>query len=225
MPAYGVTVEAVFKEIQTEEEIIPTPSSSSGSEGSYLSFPRTTSNGGLVDFGSSKLVKELVLPEGSSGSVVLKVDTIEKWPKAVDTEYNFDISVEKPVDGISYIHFEIPLSTLESLELTPADICAYHFVDGEWVKLTTTYEVKDGTVCYESETDSFSPFKIVIEKGSSVPKAEENIPTVPPTEEPEDNPQEILPPIQPAEPTEPESPSPILAVFAGLGAAAVLRRK
>ena len=225
MPAYGVTVEAVFKEIQTEEEIIPTPSSSSGSEGSYLSFPRTTSNGGLVDFGSSKVVKAVLLPEGSSGSVVLKVDTIEKWPKAVDTEYNFDISVEKPVDGISYIPFEIPLSTLESLELTPADICAYHFVDGEWVKLTTTYEVKDGTVCYESETDSFSPFKLVIEKGSAVPKAEENIPTVPPTEEPEDNPQEILPPIPPAEPTEPESPSPILAVFAGLGAAAVLRRK
>ena len=224
MPAFDVTVEAVFKEIQTEE-IIQTPSSSSGSEGNYLSYPRTTVNGGIVDFGSSKVVKALILPEGSSGSVVLKVDTIEKWPKALETEYTFDISVAKLGEGLSYIHFEIPLSTLESLELTPADICAYHFVDGEWVKLTTTYEVKDGTVCYESETDSFSPFKLVIEKGSAVPKAEENIPTVPPTEEPEDNPHEILPPIPPVEPTEPESPSPILAVFAGLGAAAVLRRK
>ena len=218
MPASDVTVEAVF-------EIIPSSGSGSGGDSGALSFPRTTVNGGLVDFGSSKVVKALMLPEGSSGSVVLKVDTIEKWPKELETEYTFDISVEKLGEGMAYIHFEISESTLENLELTPADICAYHFADGEWVKLKTTYEVKDGTVYYEAETDSFSPFKLVIEKGSAVPKEEENIPTVPPTEEPEDNPQEILPPIPPVEPTEPESPSPILAVFAGLGAAAVLRRK
>lgn len=200
-------------------------SSTGGGEGGHLSFPRTTTNGGVVDFGSSKVIKEVILPEGSSGSVILKVDTIEKWPKELETEYTFDISVEKLGEGMSYILFEIPLSTLESLELTPADICAYHFVDGEWVKLKTTYEVKDGTVYYEAETDSFSPFKLVIEKGSAIQKEEENIPTVPPTEEPEDKPQEELPSIPPVEPTEPESPSPILAVFAGLGAAVMFRRK
>jgi len=199
--------------------------SSGGGEGGYESHPRITTNGGSVDFGKSKVIKEVILPEGSSGSVILKVDSIEYWPEELDTEYTFDISVAKLGEGLSYILFEIPLSTLENLELTPADICAYHFVDAEWVKLKTTYEVKDGTVCYEAETDSFSPFKLVIEKGSAIQKEEENIPTVPPTEEPEDNPQEILPPIPPVEPTEPESPSPILAVFAGLGAAAVLRRK
>ena len=218
------TLHAQWEEIPSEE---PTyTSSGGGGEGNYLSYPRTTTNGGLVDFGSSKVVKALMLPEGSSDSVVLKVDTIEKWPKELETEYTFDISVEKLGEGMAYIHFEIPESTLESLGITPADICAYHLVDDVWVKLITTYEVKDGTVFYEAETDSFSPFKLVIEEGAAEPKAEETEPVIPPTEEPEDKPQEELPPIEPpVQPTEPESPSPILAVLAGLGAAAVLRRK
>ena len=221
------TLTALWEENPVEEPAItPSTSSGSGSEGSYLSYPRTTVNGGLVDFGSSKAVKAVLLPEGSSGSVVLKVDTIEKWPKELETEYTFDISVEKLGEGMAYIHFEISESTLESLGITPADICAYHLVDDVWVKLITTYEVKDGTVFYESETDSFSPFKLVIEEGAAEPKAEETEPVIPPTEEPEDKPQEELPPIDPpVQPTEPESPSPILAVLAGLGAAAVLRRK
>ena len=227
MPAGDVTVEAVFKENSAEGDAAP--STSSGySSGNYLSFPRTTTNGGLVDFGSSKVVKALMLPEGSSGSVLLKVDTVEKWPKALDTEYTFDISVEKLGDGMAYIHFEIPVSALESLELTPADICAYHFEGEVWTKLPTTYEVKDGTVCYEAATDSFSPFKLVIEEGAAVPKAEENVPVIPPTETPDvpDEP-EILPPIdEPTKPAdEPETPAPILAVLAGLGAAVIVRRK
>ena len=229
MPASDITVGAVFKENSVEEPTItPSTSSGSGSEGSYLSFPRIITNGGLVDFGSSKVVKALMLPEGSSGSVLLKVDTVEKWPKALDTEYTFDISVEKLGDGMAYIHFEIPVSALESLELTPADIGTYHLVDDVWVKLATTYEVKDGTVCYEAETDSFSPFKLVIEEGAATQKEEENVPTVPPTEEPDvpDEP-EILPPIdEPTKPAdEPETPAPILAVLAGLGAAFIVRRK
>ena len=224
MPASDVHIKAVFEEIPKDNEVF---SSNGGSGiGGYDSHPRTTVNGGLVDFGSSKVVKAVLLPEGSSGSVVLKVDTIEKWPKELETEYTFDISVEKLGEGMAYIHFEIPESTLESLGITPADICAYHLVDDVWVKLITTYEVKDGTVFYEAETDSFSPFKLVIEEGAAEPKAEETEPVIPPTEEPEDKPQEELPPIEPpVQPTEPESPSPILAVLAGLGAAAVLRRK
>lgn len=220
------TLTAVFKKNSAEGDAAPSTSGGSGSEGNYLSYPRTTVNGGLVDFGSSKAVKAVLLPEGSSGSVLLKVDTIEKWPKELETEYTFDISVEKLGEGMAYIHFEIPESSLESLGITPADICAYHLVDDVWVKLITTYEVKDGTVFYEAETDSFSPFKLVIEEGAAEPKAEETEPVIPPTEEPEDKPQEELPPIEPpVQPKEPESPSPILAVLAGLGAAAVLRRK
>ena len=222
MPACDVTIEAVF-------EIIPSSSGSgSGGDGGALSFPRTTTNGGLVDFGSSKVVKALMLPEGSSGSVLLKVDTVEKWPKALETEYTFDISVEKLGDGMAYILFEIPVSTLDRLGITPADIGVYHLVDEVWVKLAVTYEVKDGMVCYEAATDSFSPFKLVIEEGAATQKEEENVPTVPPTEEPDvpDEP-EILPPIdEPTKPAdEPETPAPILAVLAGLGAAFIVRRK
>ena len=227
MPASDVTVKAVFKENSAEGDAAP-PSSGGGGDGGALSFPRTTENGGLVDFGSSKVVKAVLLPEGSSGSVLLKVDTVEKWPKALETEYTFDISVEKLGDGMAYIHFEIPVSTLESLELTPADIGTYHLVDDVWVKLATTYEVKDGTVCYEAATDSFSPFKLVIEEGAAVPKEEETVPIIPPTETPDvpDEP-EILPPIdEPTKPADvPETPAPILAVLAGLGAAVIVRRK
>ena len=221
------TLYAIWEENSAEGDVAP-PSSGGGGDGGHLSFPRTTENGGLVDFGSSKVVKALMLPEGSSGSVLLKVDTVEKWPKALETEYTFDISVEKLGEGMAYIHFEIPVSVLESLELTPADICAYHFEGEVWTKLPTTYEVKDGTVCYEAETDSFSPFKLVIEEGAATQKEEENVPTVPPTEEPDvpDEP-EILPPIdEPTKPAdEPETPAPILAVLAGLGAAFIVRRK
>ena len=215
-------------DIPEEEEIITPPSSGGGGDGGALSFPRFTENGGLVDFGSSKVIKALMLPEGSSGSVLLKVDTIEKWPKAVETEYPFDISVEKLGDGMAYILFEIPVSTLDRLGITPADIGVYHLVDEVWVKLAVTYEVKDGMVCYEAETDSFSPFKLVIEEGAAVPKEEETVPVIPPTETPDvpDEP-EILPPIdEPTKPAdEPETPAPILAVIAGLGAAFIVRRK
>lgn len=221
------TLYAIWEENSAEGDVAPPTSGGGGGDGGHLSFPRFTENGGLVDFGSSKVVKALMLPEGSRGSVLLKVDTVEKWPKAVETEYPFDISVEKLGDGMAYIHFEIPVSALESLELTPADICAYHF-DGEvWTKLPTTYEVKDGTVCYEAETDSFSPFKLVIEEGAATQKEEENVPVIPPTETPDvpDEP-EILPPIdEPTKPVEPETPAPILAVLAGLGAAVIVRRK
>ena len=220
------TLYAIWEVNSAEGDVAPPTSGGGGGDGGHLSFPRTTENGGLVDFGSSKVVKAVLLPEGSRGSVLLKVDTVEKWPKELETEYTFDISVEKLGEGMAYIHFEISESTLESLGITPADICAYHLVDDVWVKLITTYEVKDGTVFYEAETDSFSPFKLVIEEGAAEPKAEETEPVIPPTEEPENKPEDIAPPLDPpVQPTEPESPSPILAVLAGLGAAAVLRRK
>ena len=227
MPAENLEITAIWKEIPEEEEIITPPSSGGGGDGGALSFPRFTENGGLVDFGSSKVIKALMLPEGSSGSVLLKVDTIEKWPKAVETEYPFDISVEKLGDGMAYILFEIPVSTLDRLGITPADIGVYHLVDEVWVKLAVTYEVKEETVFYEAATDSFSPFKLVIEEGAAVPKEEETVPVIPPTETPDvpDEP-EILPPIdEPTKPTEPETPAPILAVLAGLGAAVIVRRK
>ena len=215
------TFYAQWEEIP-QESITP---SGGGGEGGYLSFPRTTTDGGYIDFGKSKVVKAVTLPEGSSGSVVLKVDSIDHWPEELETEYTFDISVEKLGEGMSYIHFEIPENTFTELGLTAADVGVYHQRGDVWTELKTTYEVKDGIVCYESETDSFSPFKLVIEEGAAKQKEETVTPSEPVEPVIPDEPQEELDPIKPIEPTEPESPTPLLAVLAGLGAAVVLRRK
>ena len=216
-----LTINALWEEIPRES----ITSSGGGGEGGYLSFPRTTTDGGYIDFGKSKVIKAVTLLEGSSGSVVLKVDSIDHWPEELETEYPFDISVEKLGDGMSYIHFEIPESTLTNLGLNAADICAYHQSEDLWTKLKTTYVVKDGIVYYEAETDSFSPFKLVIEEGAATLKEEIVTPTEPVEPVIPDEPHEELDPIKPIEPAEPESPMSLLAVLTGLGAAVVLRRK
>ena len=226
MPDSDVSVNAVFERNQEDNpesdpeidpEITPTPGNNSGGgngDGGYESHPRTTANGGFVDFGKSRVIKAVILPEGSSGSVVLKVDPIGYWPKKLDTEYTFDISVEKLGDGMSYILFEIPESTLTRLGLTASYIGASHLVDGDWILLKTTYEEINGVLLYTTETETMGEFKLIIEEGASSPKPEE---VLPPIDEPTDEPVD--------EPETPKTPAPILAVIAGLGAAVLLRRK
>ncbi|MBO5431718.1 hypothetical protein J5991_06725 [Methanocorpusculum sp.] len=234
-------VEGTGVSITVDNEVVVTPlppqpstSSSSGTPtpGAYYNYPRTVTDGGLVEFGTSKVVKSVTLPAGSSGKVNLHIDSTAYWPLALDSEFTFDISVDNLGEGTSYISFKIDESKLTALELTAADVGVYHEVNGEWVKLVVTYTIEDGDVIYTAETDSFSPFKLVIEEGAAVQKEEEvtpSEPVTPPVETPDvpEEPQEILPPIDtPETPSdEPESPAPILAVLAGLGAAVVLRRK
>ena len=236
----------IYTELNTDGTINknPTPpsqpatSTSSGTPtpGAYFNYPRTITDGGLVEFGTSKVVKSVTLPAGSSGKVNLHIDSTAYWPLVLDSEFTFDISVEKLGEGTSYISFKIDESKLTALELTAADVGVYHEVNGEWVKLVVTYTIEDGTVLYTAETDSFSPFKLVIEEGAAVQKEEEvnpSEPVTPPVDTPEtpvtpDEP-EVLPPVDepetPEQPEEPASPAPLLAVLAGLGAAVVLRRK
>ena len=211
-----------------------TPSSSSGGHsepGAYYNYPRTVSDGGLVEFGTSKVVKSVTLPAGSNGAVVLHIDSTAYWPLATDSEFTFDISVENLGVGTSYISFKIDESKLSALDITAADVGVYHNVNGEWVKLTVTYKIEEGDVIYTAETDSFSPFKLVVEAGAAKPAETQDEPVTPPTEEPSDEPQdvpgEILPEIPGVqdEPEEPSSPAPLLGVLAALGAAVVLRRK
>ena len=206
--------------------------SSSGSSvdtgsGKYISYPRTTSNGGTVDFGTSPVITEVILPEESSGKVVLTVDSVEDWPSEEKTSYGFDISVDTLGEGIAYIITEIKLSDLERLEVQPEDIGMYHFINEEWVPLKITYEVKDDIVLYTAETDSFSPFEIrFVENGASA-KAEEVIPEMP-NDEPVEEPTytEKVPDL-PDTPTEvPSTPAPILGVIVGIfSTVAILRRK
>jgi len=212
-----------------------TPVSSSGGHaepGAYFNYPRTVTDGGLVEFGTSKVVKSVTLPAGSSGKVNLHIDSTAYWPLSLDSEFTFDISVDNLGEGTSYISFKIAESKLTALELTAADVGVYHNVNGEWVKLVVTYTIEDGDVIYTAETDSFSPFKLVIEEGAAVQK-EEVTPSEPVVDEPvipdvpQDVPGEVLPDIPDIqdEPETPASPAPLFAVLAALGAAVVLRRK
>ena len=195
--------------------------------GNYYSYPRTTENGGDVSFGTSRVVSGVTLPEGSSGAVVLNIDDISDWPDDTETPFTFDISVENIGEGAAYINFRISEEKLTTLEVTPADIAVYHEYGVDWVKLTTTFEIKDSIVYYTAETFSFSPFKLVVEEsGASQVSTEEPVdseiiePVIP------DIPQEILPPIEPpVKDEEPETPMPILAVLAGLGVVVLIRRK
>ena len=227
--------------IQTTPTVIPLPvqpvtpsSSSSGTPtpGAYYNYPRTVTDGGLVEFGTSKVVKSVTLPAGSNGKVNLHIDSTAYWPLSLDSEFTFDISVDNLGEGTSYISFKITESKLTALELTAADVGVYHNVNGEWVKLVVTYTIEDGDVIYTAETDSFSPFKLVIEEGAAVQK-EEVTPSEPVVDEPvipdvpQDVPGEVLPEIPDIqdEPETPASPAPVLGLLAALGAAVVLRRK
>ncbi|MBO5003518.1 PGF-pre-PGF domain-containing protein, partial [Methanocorpusculaceae archaeon] len=211
-----------------------TSSSSSGTPtpGAYYNYPRTVSDGGVVEFRTSKVVKSVTLPAGSSGKVNLHIDSTAYWPLSLDSEFTFDISVDNLGEGTSYISFKIAESKLTALELTAADVGVYHNVNGEWVKLVVTYTIEDGDVIYTAETDSFSPFKLVIEEGAAVQK-EEVTPSEPVVDEPvipdvpQDVPGEVLPEIPDIqdEPETPASPAPVLGLLAALGAAVVLRRK
>ena len=205
-------------------------SSSSGSagDGRYYSFPRTTENGGSVTFGKSPVVTEIILPQGSKGSVVLAVESVEDWPGIEQTPYAFEITAPEKADGISEILFRVELSELERLEAQPEGIGIFVKKGDEWMPLLSVFELGEKYVYYTVETDTLGEFEIRFEEGGAVSgETEEPVePETPADPVIPDEPQEILPPIEPpVKDEEPKSPMPILAVLAGLSAAAALRRK
>lgn len=205
-------------------------SSSSGSagDGRYFSFPRTTDNGGSVTFGKSPVVTEIILPQGSKGSVVLAVESVEDWPGIEQTPYAFEITAPEKADGISEILFRVELSELERLEAQPEGIGIFVKKGDEWMPLLSVFELGEKYVYYTVETDTLGEFEIRFEEGGAVSgETEEPVePETPADPVIPDEPQEVLPPIEPpVKDEEPKSPMPILAVLAGLSAAAALRRK
>ena len=205
-------------------------SSSSGSagDGRYFSFPRTTDNGGSVTFGKSPVVTEIILPQGSKGSVVLAVESVEDWPGIEQTPYTFEITAPEKADGISEILFRVELSELERLEAQPEGIGIFVKKGDEWMPLLSVFELGEKYVYYTVETDTLGEFEIRFEEGGAVSgETEEPVePETPADPVIPDEPQEVLPPIEPpVKDEEPKSPMPILAVLAGLSAAAALRRK
>ena len=196
-------------------------SGSGSSDGRYFEYPRTVKDGGSVSFGKSPVVVEVILPKGSTGEVVLTVESVEDWPAKEKTPYAFDISAPGKAEGIAQIIFKIKLADLERLEVMPKDVGIFHKVGDEWVQLKTVYEIKDTHVYYTADTDSFSPFEIRFVEDGAVPKdsAEPVVPDTPVTPETPDEPD------TPVEPETPETPAPLLGVLAGLGAALIIRRK
>ena len=196
-------------------------SGSGSSDGRYFEYPRTVKDGGSVSFGKSPVVVEVILPKGSTGDVVLTVESVEDWPAKEKTPYAFDISAPGKAEGIAQIIFKIKLADLERLEVMPKDVGIFHKVGDEWVQLKTVYEIKDTYVYYTADTDSFSPFEIRFVEDGAVPKdsAEPVVPDTPVTPETPDEPD------TPVEPETPETPAPLLGVLAGLGAALIIRRK
>ena len=203
-------------------------SSGSAGDGRYYSFPRTTDNGGSVTFGKSPVVTEIILPQGSKGSVVLAVESVEDWPGIEQTPYAFEITAPEKADGISEILFRVELSELERLEAQPEGIEIFVKKGDEWMPLLSVFELGEKYVYYTVETDTLGEFEIRFEEGGAVSgETEEPVePETPADPVIPDEPQEVLPPIEPpVKDEEPKSPMPILAVLAGLSAAAALRRK
>ena len=201
-------------------------SSKNTGSGNYAEYPRTVTNGGYVDFGTSPVVKGVTLPEGVSGKVVLIAKSETPAPEGKEAYGVFEINVDSyPIGEKAVISFTIPLSDLQKKGFTEKDICHYHF-DGEvWTKLPTTYTVEGDKVFYEAETTAFSPFAIVYEKDGATSAAVSETPVEP--EKPSDEPVSIVPEVpSSSEPQETESPAPVLGMTLGaLGAAVLMRRK
>ena len=221
-----------------EEEVVNTQIITGGSgkdtgSGNYQYYPRDIPTNGIVDFGTSKVVKGMELPAGSSGKVTLNTKPTFAMPEngfyafEIDAPgYNLDAKIN---GGLS---FQIPVADLEAEGFTANDIVLFHGTvaeDGKitWEALPTNLvKVENGIAYYKAAINGCSPFYIGFVEDGSIVNTEVVDPVTPPTEEP-DVPGTDLPDIPGVqdEPEEPSSPAPILAVLAALGAAVVLRRK
>ena len=221
--------------------LVEEPQKSSGSavdtgSGNYQYYPRSVPADGIVDFGTSKVVTGMELPAGSDGTVTLNIKPTFAMPEngfyafEIDAPgYNLDAKIN---GGLS---FQIPVADLEAAGWTAEDIVLFHGTVGEdgkitWEALPTNLvKNENGVACYKAAINSCSPFYIGFVKDGSVVNTEVVDPVTPETPETPVTPDEpeVLPPVdEPETPEQPtESPAPILAVLAGLGAAAVLRRK
>lgn len=235
----SVTGSATYTATFTAVEIPPAPSSSSSSSkgsdsGNYQYFPREVTADGIISFGSSKVVKGMELPAGSSGRVTL--NTMPDFEMPENGFYAFEIdapgyNLDAKING--GLSFQIEAADLEAEGWTAEDIVLYHGTVAEdgtitWEALPTSLvEVENGIAYYKAVINGCSPFYIgFVEDGSIV-----NEPVVEPSDEPTDVPQDVpgedlpdIPRVQ-DEPEEPSTPAPILAVLAGFGVAVVLRRK
>ncbi|MBQ4134126.1 MAG: PGF-pre-PGF domain-containing protein [Methanocorpusculum sp.] len=151
--------------------------------------PETKSHTALVGddgdahFKDHEFIIRVTVPEKYAGEKIEVIDgASEEAAEGMDVYHQADICLHFELeDGDkAIVHFQIPASEFKAKGLTENDACLYHYSEKDgWTKLPTWhYSIEDGYLIYESETDDFSPFAIVFEKDSAMPKSSE------PTEEP-----------------------------------------
>ena len=223
----------LVEEEPKEEEVVNNNGGKDTGAGNYQYYPRDVPTSGIIDFGTSKVVKGMELPAGSSGKVTLNTKPTFAMPE--NGFYAFEIdapgyNLEAKING--GLSFQIPEADLTAAGWTAKDIVLYHGTVAEYGKIiwealpTNLVKNENGIAYYKSAINGCSPFYIGFVKDGSVVNTEVVDPVTPPTEEPTDVPGEVLPEIPPVdEPETPATPVPLFAVLAGLGAAVVLRRK
>lgn len=167
---------------------------------------------GVANFPTHEIIFRITVPEYYKGKIEIIDRASVEIPDSMNVYHQADIILHAEIKDrdIVLIHFEIPLSVLKAKGFGPEDACLYHYDKASgWKKLTTWYTVVGNSAIYDAEADAFSPFAIVFEENSAKQKG-----TVEPT---------AVPTAKPTE--EPKSPFPVIGLLAGLGAAAVLRRK
>ena len=237
MPSEDITLTAVWKEIQPPVSDENAGSVSSGSSkdtgsGNYQYYPRDVPANGIIDFGTSPVVKGMELPAGSSGKVTLNTKPTFTMPE--NGYYAFEIdapgyNTDAKINGA--ISFQIPVADHEAAGYTAEDIILFHGTVAEdetiiWEVLPTNLvKNEDGVAYYKAAINSCSPFYIGFVEDGSVVNTEVVEPITPEQPVTPDEP-EVLPPVdEPEIPEGPASPAPLLAVLVALGAAVVLRRK
>lgn len=163
--------------------VIPeTPDDESGTsdDESHISL---VGDDGDAHFKDHEVIIRVTVPEKYAGKKIEITDGASvEAADHMDIYHQADIHLHFELeDGDkALVHFQIPASEFKARGLTENDACLYHYdEDSGWTKLPTWhYSIEDGYLIYESETDDFSPFAIVFEEDSAMPKSSE------PTEEP-----------------------------------------
>ncbi|HJJ48664.1 MAG TPA: PGF-pre-PGF domain-containing protein [Methanocorpusculum sp.] len=209
--------------------------------GNYNYYPRQADGkAGTIDFGTSKTVKSVTLPEGVKGEVTLVAKSTVPAPAGYNTHSVFEINIPNYPEGQqAVIEFSIDLNTLAKEGKTPADVGLLHGDTTSWdaSTLPTTYSVEGKKAVYHATTTSFSPFAIVYSEGAAVPENEESAASVVPEYDPTlDETKQTPAPAQTAETKQTLAPSAAQAkaaasplmlpgLLAGLAAALVFSRR
>ncbi|MDO5844321.1 MAG: PGF-pre-PGF domain-containing protein [Methanocorpusculum sp.] len=220
----------------------PAPVNNGGSSentgnGKYSYYTRTIENNGEetadgieIKFGTSPIVGSVILPKGSSGQVILHVYSTEDFPQSEADEYLFDITVGKTAEGQSQIKFKLPASLLKKYGINAQQIKLYHENKdtGVWELLKVEFSADGEYISFTGFTDSFSKFKIVMDRNAVAEETQTQTPAVTETETAKATQTNAEPekPAQTAIPTQTQSPLGLIGLISALGTTVlVLRRK